>query len=236
MGARAQPVATMLPRVLPSRASHAATTTYMRPAAASNGAHSAAPSGSCAGKAGNASPMMMPPALLLAATPGFMAQQGPAAALYVQPWGSTACLRQHTNMVPHMLLQQAMGEALVGPAMMQQGQPGSSMSEAKAAQEFSAAMADAAQVMKKAHLDDTVKARQRVAADAQDCFSRLPPSWGVNLVTAGPEHIVYWARQYSMEHAGESDIDFETACEFGVLLRCNPGAYAVKAHRLLAHN
>lgn len=136
------------------------------------------------------------PVMVLATAP-LLAQHAASAAAQQPPWGAAAFVRQH------MILQQAMGRALVGPAMMQRAPAALCMGEAEASQQFAATMAEAAQTMQHAHVEDTVRARQHVAADAQQCFSQLPMAWGVSLATAGPEHIVYWAQQYSKQHTGE---------------------------------
>lgn len=183
--------------------SHAAVQASMKRAtAARQTAAAAAPArGQPAARPATTTAVTMPPAILLAAAPGLVAQTGGPMRMSTQLWGAAAIMRQHTNMAPHMMLQQAMGQALVGPAMMHTAP--SQLDEAEATQQFAAAMAGAAQTMKKAHVESTVRARHRVASDAQQCFTTLPASWGVNLATAGPEHIIYWAQQYVKEHAGE---------------------------------
>ena len=59
-------------------------------------------------------------------------------------------------------------------------------------------------VQRQAHVDSTVKARQRIAAQFQLFLSKQPPGLGANLLTAGPEHVLWFFQQeYTKQNTGE---------------------------------
>ena len=108
-------------------------------------------------------------------------------------------------MLPHALLQRGMTLAVAGLGAGSATAGGhTQLGEAEALQRCATAMAEVAQIQQHAHMDDTVKARQRLTAQAEHFFRRLPPSLGVSMLTAGPEHLVWFAQEeFSKQNAGE---------------------------------
>lgn len=98
-------------------------------------------------------------------------------------------------MLPHLMLQQAMGEALVGRAMHASVPSSLQLRPAEAAERCATAMAEAAVVQQHAHVDSTVKARHRYAAQFEQFLAKLPASHGASLLTAGPEHILWFVQE-----------------------------------------
>ena len=120
-------------------------------------------------------------------------------------WAAWAPMRQQVSMLPHALLQRGMTLAVAGlGAGSATAGRHTQLGEAEALQRCATAMAEVAQIQQHAHMDDTVKARQRLTAQAEHFFRRLPPSLGVSMLTAGPEHLVWFAQEeFSKQNAGE---------------------------------
>lgn len=97
--------------------------------------------------------------------------------------------------MPRLLLRQAMGNALVGRAMHITVPSSQQLQPSEAGQRCSVAMAEVAEVQQQAHVDTTVKARQRVAAQFQQWLAKLPDSHGASLLTAGPEHVLWFTQE-----------------------------------------
>ena len=107
-------------------------------------------------------------------------------------------------MAPHLMLQQAMGSTIVGRAMHISTPASQRIGLAQASQQCASAMAEVANVQRQAHVDSTVKARQRIAAQFQLFLSKQPPGLGANLLTAGPEHVLWFFQQeYTKQNTGE---------------------------------
>ena len=137
-------------------------------------------------------------------------------------WGALSSLRQQASKVPSTLLQVAMGQAIAGPGAAAAGSS-SAVSEADAIQQCASALVEAAQTAQHAHMEDTVKARHRHTALFASFLERLPPSMGVNLLTAGPEHLLWYAQQeFIKEHAGRwSGRGFRSRLAWGMPLPTN---------------
>lgn len=82
----------------------------------------------------------------------------------------------------------------------------SQLNEAEAAVMCAKAMTAVADVQVHAHESSTVKARQRHCKQLQEWLSHLPTSWGINMVTAGPEHLLWYCQEeFTKKNTGERE-------------------------------
>jgi hypothetical protein len=114
-----------------------------------------------------------------------------------------ASQQQLVNPIPDTLLQLALGASVAGPAVFVASSLTGRLDETQAVQQCAAALAAVAETAQHAHVDSTVQTRQRLTLQAASFFERLPSSLEVNLLTAGPEHFLWFAQQeFIKENAG----------------------------------
>ncbi len=110
-------------------------------------------------------------------------------------------------------LAQAKATVLVGRGALQPVGLRTRLTPAEATRQCGLAMQAVAQTQLHAHVSETVKRRQKHAAEAQDFFCTFPVEWGVSLLTAGPEHVLAYATLHWLpSHVGKKSGPGQPSC------------------------
>ena len=101
-------------------------------------------------------------------------------------------------------MQQAKTQLLVRPGVLsgRAAMPAVRLSAEAARVRCQAAMERSAEIQRQAHVEATVRRRQRHVAELQSLLDTLPAEWGVTLHTVGPELIAWHTVEWVKEHAG----------------------------------
>ena len=98
------------------------------------------------------------------------------------------------SLLPQQLLARSRAAVLVDHGALERpSRPRSSLAEAVSS--CNAAMDAVASTQRQAHVSATVSRRESMTAELQAFFDSLPEEMGVNLLTCGPEHVLWFAQQ-----------------------------------------